>query len=447
MRSRTAAILVLVLVIVMVGPAAGGDDGRAPGSTPGVPDAADAIATTSDVGTDIDRTGVGDQVILDDLIVDGSLCVGWDCVNGEAFGFDTIRLKENNLRIRFEDTSNSASFPTNDWQLTANGSANGGGSYFAIDDIDGGTTPFLVEAGAPNRGIYLDYQGNVGFGRDPVTEIHSVDGDTPTLRLEQDGSSGWSPQTWDLAANETNFFIRDVTNGSRLPFRIRPGADTSAIDIGSDSQVGIGTAAADVRLHVYGNDESNAATNTTALKIENYSSTKKPRHMVFIVNNGASTISFDDTSQDHDWYFGTSIQNHFRIGYHGTGTLFEVEDSGDASVVGDMNAVAFNTTSDRNLKTAVHSVDAAVVLARVVGLDIATWSFIDDGSGSTHIGPMAQDFAATFGFGEGDTTINLGDAVGVSLASIQALAAENDALEIRIAELEAQLAELLAAGQ
>ena len=46
-----------------------------------------------------------DQVIPDDLIVQRSLCVGFDCVNNESFGFDTIRLKENNTRIKFEDTS------------------------------------------------------------------------------------------------------------------------------------------------------------------------------------------------------------------------------------------------------------------------------------------------------------------------------------------------------
>ena len=59
-----------------------------------------------------------DFVIADDLIVQGSACVGLDCVNNEPFGFDTIKLKENNLRIKFEDTS-VAPFPTNDWQLTA----------------------------------------------------------------------------------------------------------------------------------------------------------------------------------------------------------------------------------------------------------------------------------------------------------------------------------------
>lgn len=46
--------------------------------------------------------------------IDGSLCVGNDCVSSESFGFDTVRLKENNLRIHFEDTSTAAAFPPND---------------------------------------------------------------------------------------------------------------------------------------------------------------------------------------------------------------------------------------------------------------------------------------------------------------------------------------------
>src|SRR5207237_8729340 len=46
-----------------------------------------------------------DDVISDDLIVQGSACVGLDCVNNESFGFDTVRLKENNTRLQFDDTS------------------------------------------------------------------------------------------------------------------------------------------------------------------------------------------------------------------------------------------------------------------------------------------------------------------------------------------------------
>ena len=148
------------------------------------------------------NTVIADQQILDDLIVDGSMCVGLDCVNGESFGFDTIRLKENNLRIKFQDTSSSASFPTNDWQLTANDSSNGGANKFSIDDIDGGRTPFTVEAGAPSHSLYVDDGGRIGLGTStPVVEMHVVNGDSPTMRLEQNGSSGFTPQTWDVAGN------------------------------------------------------------------------------------------------------------------------------------------------------------------------------------------------------------------------------------------------------
>ncbi len=203
------------------------------------------------LGNDSDQDVAGDQVILDDLIVDGSLCVGQDCVNGESFGFDTIRLKENNVRIRFVDTSSTSSFPSNDWQLTANDSSNGGANKFSIDDIDGGRTPFTLEAGAPSHSLYVDDGGRVGFGTStPVVELHIKDGDTPTLRLEQDGSSGFTPQTFDVAANEANFFIRDATNGSTLPFRIQPGAPSNALFIAASGNIGIGTDSPSSLLHL-----------------------------------------------------------------------------------------------------------------------------------------------------------------------------------------------------
>src|SRR6185295_19460712 len=72
-----------------------------------------------------------DQVIADDLIVQGSTCVGLDCVNNESFGFDTLRLKENNTRITFFDTSSLSGFPANHWTITANDSDAGTRSKFS----------------------------------------------------------------------------------------------------------------------------------------------------------------------------------------------------------------------------------------------------------------------------------------------------------------------------
>ena len=191
-----------------------------------------------------------DQVIADDLIVQGSACIGIDCTNGESFGFDTIRLKENNLRIKAQDTSASASFPTVDWQITFNDSGNGGANKFSIDDIDNNRPPFTIEAGSINNALYVSDAGDIGVGTaSPIVEVHAVDGNSPTFRLEQDGSSGFTPQTWDLAGNETNFFIRDVTNGSRLPFRIQPNTPDQAMFMRTTSMT-INETGADYDLRV-----------------------------------------------------------------------------------------------------------------------------------------------------------------------------------------------------
>ena len=133
------------------------------------------------------------QVFATDLIVQGSACVGFDCATSESFGSDTFRLKENNLHIHFDDTSASASFPKNDWRISANDTSNGGGEYLAIQDATGNTTPFKIEAGAGNNAIYVASGGNVGIGTASPggIELNVTDGDSPTVRLAQDGSAGF----------------------------------------------------------------------------------------------------------------------------------------------------------------------------------------------------------------------------------------------------------------
>jgi hypothetical protein len=202
-----------------------------------------------------------DFVIADDLIVQGSACVGLDCVNGEVFNFDTIRVKENNTRIGFMDTSSAAGFPTNDWTIRANDSANGGGNFLAFVDqgatstgAETGTIVFEVDAGAPANSLRVSSAGRVGIKTaTPLLDLHANNSNTPAFRLEQNSSGGFTAQTWDIAGNEANFFVRDVTGGSRLPFRIRPGAPTSSIDVNASGNVGIGTASPIGKLDIRDN--------------------------------------------------------------------------------------------------------------------------------------------------------------------------------------------------
>jgi len=177
-----------------------------------------------------------DAVTLDDQIIVGSECIGVDCANGEAFGFDTLRLKENNLRIRFQDTSNSASFPSNDWMIVINDSSNGGANRFSVEDVDRSVAPFTILAGAPDAALHVSERG-LGLGTDlPEHSVHVVVGDTPAVRLEQSAAQGWPAHAWDVGGNEGFFFVGDATNNT-TPLRILPGSDDATLVIGPGGDV------------------------------------------------------------------------------------------------------------------------------------------------------------------------------------------------------------------
>jgi hypothetical protein len=366
----------------------------------------------------IKNTTAADQVIPDDLIVQGSTCVGFDCVNNESFGFDTIRLKENSTRIKFEDTS-TGSFPSNDWQLTANDSASGGANKFSIEDITGSKVPFTITAGAATNSIFVDSTGRLGLRTStPVLDIHISTSNTPAMRLEQTNAGGFTAQTWDVAGNEANFFVRDVTGGSRLPFRIRPGAPTSSIDISADGDVGVGTASPSAKLH------ASVATGATATLLQ-------------LTNNAASRLNFEDTTAGATWGV-SNISGNITMVKSGAGvTAFTLQGSGALTIGG-----ALTQNSNRDVKSNITEVNPEAILAKVAQLPISTWIYKADEAQATHLGPMAQDFAAAFGLGEDNLHIALGDMAGVSLAAVQALNKQVSQKDAEIAKLQEQNAEM-----
>jgi hypothetical protein len=103
---------------------------------------------------------------------------------------------------------------------------------------------------------------------------------------------------------------------------------------------------------------------------------------------------------------------------------------------------SWSSVSDRNLKANIQPVDGRAVLEQVAALPISTWNYTSQVASIRHIGPMAQDFAASFHVGEDDTHITTVDADGVALAAIQGLYAENQALKADNAKQKAQIADL-----
>lgn len=349
-----------------------------------------------------------DQVFPDDVIVQGSLGVGMDAVNGENFSFDTVRLKENNLRIKFDDTSTSASFPSNDWQLTANDSTNGGANKFSIEDITGGRVPFTIEAAAPSNSLYVDDGGRIGVGTStPVVEMHVVDGDSPTMRLEQDGSSGFTAQTWDVAGNETNFFVRDATNGSKLPFRIKTNAPNDSLFLDSDGDVGLGTQSPDADLHLTRNNGG------TTFRMSNTVTTTGSSWDMTVKDDGGLLIQKEGRQEKYNLGGDGSIMIT-KPGGFGIQNIMSLDNTGNMIIAG-----ALTDSSDVNRKEGFADVDSEMILDKLASIPVKYWRY--KGDDVTHMGPMAQDFYSRFEIGLGETTISKPDADGVAFASIQAL--------------------------
>ncbi|MEP6717559.1 MAG: tail fiber domain-containing protein [bacterium] len=349
-----------------------------------------------------------DQVIPDDLIVQGSACVGLDCVNGEVFGFDTIRTKENNDRIQFDDTSTSAGFPTNNWQIRANSSASGGANFLAFVDqgttgnSETGTIVFEVDAGAPANSLKVSSTGRVGLRTaTPVLDLQITTGDTPAHRLEQTSAGGFTAQTWDIAGNEANFFVRDVTGGSRLPFRIRPGAPTSSVDISANGSVGVGTASPGFALDAQQNSSNNSTGTVLRLK-GNTAGTNDNTQIRFTgkTNGDLFTIGTDITTNNgtRNFQFFDLVGGAARVtidaaGQVGIGTaaptaLLSV--NGTANKPGGGSWDIFSDERLKNIKGSFNSGLKAVMQLQPLRYEYKTNNSLGINSAGEHVGFGAQ---------------------------------------------------------
>jgi hypothetical protein len=188
---------------------------------------------------------VADTFFPDDVSAQGGVCAGFDCTSTESYGLASAKLKENNTRLKFEDTS-AAGFPTTDWQLSANDTFSGGANKFFVEDLAAATVPLLIEGGTPNNALYLDSTGRIGLRTStPARDLTISVPVSPIIRMEQSASPF---QAWDIVANDANFYVRDV-NHEQNPFIIRSSAPYNSLVIDTTGRIGLGVVSPLYQIH------------------------------------------------------------------------------------------------------------------------------------------------------------------------------------------------------
>jgi hypothetical protein len=144
---------------------------------------------------------------------------------------DTLILTGTLPRIVMEDNAE----PLQNWQIY--GTNNG----FKIDN-NFSTTPFTILSGTPTDTFILGPnagQSAVGIGGSPSgvnVNLQIFNTDTAKIRLTQTGL-----YNWDIAADESNFYIQDVSAGHRWPFVIEAGAPFYTLHLANSGSIGLGT--------------------------------------------------------------------------------------------------------------------------------------------------------------------------------------------------------------
>ncbi|WP_425098153.1 hypothetical protein [Tropicibacter sp. S64] len=263
----------------------------------------------------------------------GMVCAGNACTQADtAFGNIPLKLKGNDPRIAFEDTSTST-FADRDWVMGPGGNPaiETFSVYDAANDLNSTPKiPFSIMGGAPTNTLWLDSTGQVGIGTSlPQADLHVVTNDSPSLLLEQSGAFG--DQKWSMFGSEGGFFMQDGNTGNNF-LTVLPGVPSAALTLFPNGNLGVGASPASTALHVLRNNGD------AQIRVENIApSPSASREMFSMRNNGGSYFTLANTVTGSEWYFvhEHATANRFIISDQvADGPEFTLTHDGDLTVPG-----------------------------------------------------------------------------------------------------------------
>ena len=107
-----------------------------------------------------------------------------------------------------------------------------------------------------NDGLWVSNSGKVGINKSILPRTLTSKAVIPNNTTGTEWGS-WSPRTWDIGANEVNFFVRDVQGGV-VPFTIRAGTPKYMLYVNATG-LSIGNGLPSEKLHVFGNMRLNGS--------------------------------------------------------------------------------------------------------------------------------------------------------------------------------------------
>ena len=299
----------------------------------------------------------------------------------------------------------------------------------------------LKAEGAGGEGLFrVNVDGGALFGG-------AYDGDSAGSGVPAEGAGTrmlWYPRKGAFRAGGVNGTQWDAANIGA--YSIAMGEGTRASD---DHAAAFGLRSTAAAQSAFAVGEDNTASGVASVAM-GYHAHTNARQGSFVFAD-RSSVDFFNAAANHtaNW----RVSGGFRVFTSSNlSTGVTIQSGASVSNWGQSNAVISTSTgallttggvwqnaSDRNRKHAVRPVDGERVLGALRGLPISTWAYDAEPGGVPHMGPMAQDFYATFGLGHDSTSIGTVDADGVALAAVQALEARTRALAEENAELRARL--------
>jgi hypothetical protein len=428
------------------------------------------------------RATVGGGVINSAVGYAATIAGGWG--NTSSGDYATVGGGQNNTSVGGYSTIGGGYYNTN----IAYGSVMGGGQMNFIGTSSlatiaggwgnkildvasgasiGGGTFNLIQDNAGNATIAGGYNNTAGGSAATVPGgyLNSALGSYSFAAGQQayanhDGTFVWSDsQNASFSSTATNQFsiranggVRFVTGGAGMTLDGQPVLTSSALSnvalrTGGNAftglqtitggSVGIGTASPGRLLQV---GDSSVASSEGMIHLGSRSASGLslrdwelgvPQTGDFVTGEGYSFVIRDTTASANARLIIKWGTGNVGIGTPAPGHLLQVGANVSPPYCDGLTWV---NGSDRNAKENFKSVDAREVLAKVAALPLSRWNYKEDKS-NEHLGPMAQDFHASFGLnGADDTHIATLDEEGVALAAIQGLNQKVDSENARLRE-------------